>query len=185
MHRFWDMQAMISALSVHYRMSSAIYPRSWIFRTLVSVYREQYQVTRYARCAYGKDWKGGIKDDLLEYTGQGRLPMVGLEIGSRYVGKAEMERWVVSGKTEVAGLTLTPSQLFEKLRAIHGDGAEPVLFFKALQLSMPKGKTADKKESDRDLERFWASGCAPQYVYEQALGLHAMYDSQFVVVPRR
>jgi hypothetical protein len=87
---------MLDCLAAHYDDASnhsLRYRRSWRCRIMIIVYREQYSDNMY-RKGYGPDWKSYIKEDVEEYLSKGRLPLVALKVGAKYMREVEMQTWV-------------------------------------------------------------------------------------------
>ncbi len=109
--RFWDTAEVMELLSVYYGATSATYPITWQYRTLIAIHRAN-DITNAYRKGYGPDWKClkkhevkgkvqwikdagfSIKDDLLEYGRQGRIPFQALQLAAVEIRKVEFERWV-------------------------------------------------------------------------------------------
>jgi hypothetical protein len=92
--RFWNTGEMVDVLSIHYGATPARYKKSWLFRTLIAIYREQYLQRAYGK-GYGKDWQEHIKPDLLEYTKEGRMPLVALRRAADFIRQADMLAWAL------------------------------------------------------------------------------------------
>jgi hypothetical protein len=92
-HRFWNTANMMEILSIHHGNPQSLYPRTWQWRTLIAVHRQQNTASAY-RKGYGPDWKGEIKGDLLEYAKSGKLPFQALELGAQWLREAERKVWI-------------------------------------------------------------------------------------------
>ena len=90
--RYWNTADMLDVLSVYYGISQILYRGTWRYRALIAVHRHQYSVNMYGK-GYGKDWKAEIKKDILEYTKNGRLPMVALKFESAQIREADLQMW--------------------------------------------------------------------------------------------
>ena len=93
--RFWDTADMLEALSIYYGSTWAQYPRTWKYRTLIAVHREQYS-DRFSRKGYGPDWREDVKPDVIEYTKAGKLPLTALRRGAEFIRQADQIAWTLS-----------------------------------------------------------------------------------------
>lgn len=106
--RFFETSEMMDILSVYYGCRNQLYARTWQYRTLIAVHREQGAKST-LRKAYGADWKGlrkyvdingnarwteegciCIKRDVIEYTQSGKLPLIALQRGAEFIRTEEM-----------------------------------------------------------------------------------------------
>ena len=99
-YRFWPTHDMMEILSVWYGSKKERYPKTWQYRTLISVHRVQYTQVA-VRYGYGKDWKHEIKQSLQRYVADGRLPFIALKIASEKIREAEMRAWVEKSITKI------------------------------------------------------------------------------------
>jgi hypothetical protein len=91
-----------------------MYPRTWQYRTLIVIHRDQTSTNMYGK-GYGPDWKCikkekdadgvwtgrwlrdngfAIKDDLIDYTAKGRLPLRALQLAAGELRRVQMAMWV-------------------------------------------------------------------------------------------
>lgn len=113
--RFWDTSDVMELLSMYYGATTQVYPKTWQYRTLIAIHRAN-DISNAYRKGYGPDWKCltknevdgkvqwikvknsgfAIKDDLLEYLGQGRVPFQALQIAAAEIRKVEFATWVTA-----------------------------------------------------------------------------------------
>lgn len=93
--RFWRTDDMMELLSLYWGSTKEAYPKSWQYRTLIAVHREQQTHNAYRR-GYGPDWKASIKREVLEYTTSGRLPLDALRLAAKGIRMMERRMWATS-----------------------------------------------------------------------------------------
>lgn len=111
--RFWRTDDMMELLSLYHGSTKEAYPRSWQYRTLIAVHREQHSASPYGK-GYPYDWKCikkekdingewtgrwlpdsgvAIKREVLEYTVSGRLPLSALQLAAEGIRMMERRIW--------------------------------------------------------------------------------------------
>jgi len=79
-------------LSIYHGATAAVYPKSWQYRTLITVHRELNSVIAH-RKGYGPDWKHEIRGVLLEYLSQGKIPFQTLSFAATHLRALELRVW--------------------------------------------------------------------------------------------
>jgi len=101
--RFWCVADMLEMLSIYHGCTEQTFPQTWRYRTLIAVHRAQHSNRPYGR-GYGPDWKHHIKNEVVTYTLEGRLPLFALMIASEQIRAAEREMWIRKRYGEEADL---------------------------------------------------------------------------------
>ena len=107
--RFWRTDAMLEVLSVHYGALPEQFSRTWQYRTIIMVHRQQHTHHAY-RKRYGSDWKPEIKPDVVEYTRRGRLPLDSLRLAADALRAVEREVWIKTRAAHIAHKRLKSMQ---------------------------------------------------------------------------
>ncbi|MDE1924797.1 MAG: hypothetical protein KGH79_01275 [Patescibacteria group bacterium] len=104
---------MMEILSIYHGAVAEMYPRTWQYRTLIIIHRDQNSTNGNSNSkGYSPDWKslkkkkvdgkerwmqdGGyaIKHDVIEYAQKGRLPLRVLQLAASELCRVQMALWV-------------------------------------------------------------------------------------------
>lgn len=90
--RFWNTDDVMELLSTYHGSPAVEYPKTWQYRTLVTLHRELNTAVAH-RKGYGPDWKAEIKGPLLEYVRQGKIPFQALAFAATHIRGLELKLW--------------------------------------------------------------------------------------------